>query len=458
MTRLSLGDLVDLEARLLEEQADSEEVRRSRYRQLGRRLSEQQPFPDDPGALLKALLRLDPRPDSLGRRFATALKLLQFGLAALGLLVGGGLALGVFQNTDRHPVNLLTVLVVLVGAQLVLLALLLIAIVPTDDNRASGPVQNLLLGAIHWILRRLGAADRLLALQDRLDAHRGLLKWTLLRATQVFGVAFNVGVLTCAYYRFASTDIDFAWSTTLRIEPETVQHWAKIVAAPWSWIKPSAMEPSLDLVVATQYSHLQGQYLHPRDPLSHLFAWYGFVLFAIFTYGFVPRLVFLMIASLRVRYSLADTPKNNVELARLCDWMREPVVSARPEGPEPAAHAVAAAPSGAEPPLPPSGSSVELLHGAPPGAAQILSSRYGWRFDPGSNLPLVAVVSAWEEPTKGQLRRFAELKGMLTNRLLVVGLIDTLGGEDARRDKIRGRWRRELRKVLDGTPVRVEAL
>jgi hypothetical protein len=454
MTRLNLGDLVDLEARLLEEQADPEEVRRARYRQLGRRLAETQPLPDDSGALLKALLRLDPRPDSLGRRFATALKLLQFGLVSLGLLVGGGLALGVFQNTDRHPVNLLTVLVVLVGAQLALLALLLLAILPTGDNRASGPVQHLLLGALHWILRRLGVADRLLALQDRLDAHRGLLKWTLLRATQIFGVAFNIGVLAFAYYRFASTDIDFGWSTTLRIEPETVQRWAKVVAAPWSWIKPSEMEPSLDLVVATQYSHLQGQYLHPREPFPPLFAWYGFVMFAIFTYGFVPRLVFLMIASLRVRYSLADTPRKNVGLACLCDWMREPVVNARPEGPEPAAHRVAAAPVGAEPPLPPPGSSVELLDGAPPEAAQILSSRYGWKLDPGSTLPRVAVISAWEEPTKGQLRRFS----MLRNRLLIVVLYDPSGKDDVRRAKIFERWKRDLPKAMDGTPVRVEAL
>jgi len=454
MTRLSLGDLVDLEARLLEEQADPEEVRRTRYRQLGRRLADSQPLPDDPGTLLKALLRLDPRPDALGRRFASALTLLHFGLATLGLLIGGGLALGVLQNTERHPVNLLTVLAVFVGAQLALLALLLLATLPTHDDRASGPVQNLLLGAIHWILRCLGVGDKLLALQDRLDAHRGLLKWSLLRATQAFGVAFNIGAIACAYYRFASTDIDFGWSTTLRIEPEIVQRWANAVAAPWSWIKPSSLEPSLDVVQATQYSHLQGTYLHPRDPHSPLFAWYGFVMFAIFTYGFVPRLVFLMIASLRVRYILADTPRNNVQLARLCDWMREPVVSTRPEGPEPAALSVAAAPAVAEAALPPPGSSVELLDGAPPAAKQLLIDRYGWKFDPGSTLPAVAVVSAWEEPTKGQLRRFANLRG----RLLVVALFDPSGRSDARRANILHRWKRDLPKALDGVQVRVEAL
>src|SRR5437868_14826883 len=100
MTPLSLGDLVDLEARTLEEQGDSQEVRRSRYRQLGRRLAEQAPLPDEPGALLKALLKLDPRPNPPGRRFESALRLFQSLLAILGLLAGGSLSLGLLHGSD----------------------------------------------------------------------------------------------------------------------------------------------------------------------------------------------------------------------------------------------------------------------------------------------------------------------------------------------------------------------
>lgn len=456
MSRLRLGDLLDLEARLLDEQGEPEDVRRTRYRQLGLRAAADAPLPGDNGALLRTLLRIDPRPDSLGRRFGAALNLLHILLAVGGLLFGGSLTLGIVQNTDRHPVNLLTVLGLLVGTQILLLLVLFIALFPTGDHRASGPVQHLLLGIVQAILRRFGVNDKVLALQDRLDTHRGLLKWTLIRATQVFGVAFNVAVLATAYFRFATTDIDFGWSTTLQLEPETVHRWAKAVAAPWSWISPSRMEPRLDTVLATQYSHLQGQYLRPSDTLNRIFAWYGFLLFAVFTYGFIPRLFFLMVASLRVRYVLADTPRNNLELARLCEWMRSPVLHTRPDGPEPAVLKTAPPPTGAEPALPPPGSTCELLDGAPPETARILSSRYGWTVGQGG--PLVAVVSAWEEPTKGQLRRFAELRGKLTNRLLVVGLIDTVGDNDARRDRIRGRWKRDLPKALDGVAVRVEAL
>ncbi|MBV8880329.1 MAG: hypothetical protein JO332_10215, partial [Planctomycetaceae bacterium] len=118
MTRLSPGDLVDLEARLLDEREESEQVRQTRYRQLGLRLAEKGPLPDGDGALLKALLRLDPRPDAAGRRFGTALTLLHALLALAGLLLGGSVTLGLLSNDGRHPVNILTALAVLVGVQL----------------------------------------------------------------------------------------------------------------------------------------------------------------------------------------------------------------------------------------------------------------------------------------------------------------------------------------------------
>jgi hypothetical protein len=460
MPPLSLGDLIDLEARILQEKDEPEEVRRSRYRQLGLRLAERGPLPEDPGALLGALLRLDPSPDSLGRRFAAALQLLQVGLAALGLLLGGSLTLGLLQNTGKDPVNILTVLAVLVGAQLVLLALLLVALFSPGSGRASGPVQHLLLGLVRAILRRLGVAGQVSALQERLDAHRGLLRWTLLRLTQLFGVSFNVAVIACAFFRFAVTDIHFCWSTTLPISPESVHRIARIFASPWSWMSPDRMEPRLSMVQATEYSHLQGKFVRTPADFSDLFAWWSFFVWAVFTYGLVPRLVVGLGAVLRVHRLLSETPRANVDFVRLAEWMRSPVVTTRAEGsgapPAPAAPGSDAA----EPPLPPAGSACELLDGAPAGAEQRLRERFGWTVSPGADGPLVAVVSAWEEPTKGALRRLGDLRGRLGNRMLVVGLLDPSpnGADDGRRERIRGRWKRDLPGALGGVRVRVESL
>jgi hypothetical protein len=212
------------------------------------------------------------------------------------------------------------------------------------------------------------------------------------------------------------------------------------------------------MVRATQYSHLQGHYLHYHDPILNMFAWYGFVLFAVFTYGFIPRFFFLMVASLRVRHVLADTPRNNVDLARIGEWMRSPVVTTRPVGPDPAPHTVPSGASADEPPLPPTGSRCELLDGAPAGAEQALRNRFGWSAGKGPDGPLVAVVSAWEEPTKGALRRLGELRAKLTNRILIVALFDSSPLDDPRRVRILDRWKRDLPRGLDGVRARVEAL
>lgn len=448
MSRLRLAELVDLEARLLEEQGEPEEVRRSRYRQLGRRLAEQAPIPQEPAGLLQALLRLDPRPSGPGRRFESALRLLQTLLAILGLLTGGAASLALFDNSGRHPVNVLTVLAALVATQLLLLLLLVAALLPRSEPRASGPVAHLLRSGLTGLLRKLGVAEQADAIQDRLDAHRGLLRWLLLRTAQVFGIAFNVGALACAFYRFAGTDISFGWSTTFQVDPAQVQRLTEALATPWAWLAGAAT-PSPELVRATQYSHLEGHYLAPSTGTAG--AWWPFLVVAVVVYGLLPRVAAFTLASVRVRSILDATPARNPDLARLAEWMGAPLVSTRPEGPDPAPYTPSARGADTEAPLPPRGAVCELLN---PDAAARLTERFGWTFAPGDGHPLVAVVSAWEEPTKGQVRRFQGRRG----RDLIVLLHDSQGRSDPRRDRILERWKRDLPKALDGVRVRVEPL
>jgi hypothetical protein len=451
MTRLSLADLVDLEARLFAEQGETEEVRRTRYRQLGRRLAEKGPLPAEPAGLLKALLQLDPTRDGPGKRFEAALRLLQTFVSFLGLLCGGSLSLSLLHYSGEHPVNVLTVLAALVGTQLVLLAILIVALIPRKDARTSGPVQHLLRAGLDWFLVRIGLAQHPLAVGDRLDAHRGLLRWILVRCAQIFGVSFNLAALAGCFYRFAFSDIAFGWSTTLPLDANDVRRITDAFAAPWSWFSHRGV-PTAELVRMTQYSHLDGRYvLHGANSRSLgpalVGGWWIYILFSLAVYGLLPRLLALEVAGWRIRRILAATPTRNEAFARICEWMRAPLVDTRPDGADPAPHVVSAAPTAAEPALPPSGTACELLDGD----AKVLD-RYGWTFGPGAERPLVAVVSAWEEPTKGQLRRFADHR----NRLVIVVLHDHSSKDDARRAKIRDRWKRELPKILDR--VRVESL
>jgi hypothetical protein len=452
MSRLSLADLVDLEARLFAEQGETEEIRRTRYRALGRRLAEKGPLPDSSAGLLKALLQLDPTRDAPGKRFEAALRLLQAFLSLLGLLCGGSLSLSLLHYSGEHPINVLTVLAVLVGTQLVLLAILLFAMIPRRDSRTSGPVQHLLRAGLDWFLVRIGLAQHPLAIGDRLDAHRGLLRWILVRSAQIFGISFNLAALAGCFYRFAFSDVAFGWSTTLPLDASDVRRITDALATPWSWISHRGV-PSSELVRMTQYSHLDGRYvLHGANSRSLgpalVGGWWAYILSCLMVYGLLPRLLTLEFAKFRVARILAETPTQNDAFARICEGMRAPLVDTRPDGADPAPLAVAPAPTAAEPALPPPGTACELFDGDP----KLLGDRYGWTFGPGTDRPLVAVVSAWEEPTKGRLRRFADHRG----RFVIVVLHDSSSKDDPRRAKIRDRWKRELPRVLDR--VRVESL
>jgi hypothetical protein len=465
MSGLGLADLFDLEIRVLEERRENEEARRTRYRNLGRRVTEQGASPDDPGAMLKAVLRLDPERRASGARFESALGLFQSLLAIAGILVGGSLSLGLLHYSGDHPVNILNVLAALVGAQLVLLLLLAVALLPRRRSSA-GPFQGFLRSILRKLVSRAmhdAAPERLRILEERLDAHRGLLRWLLVRATQIFGVAFNLAALAGCLYRVVFSDIAFGWSTTLHFDAQAFHSVAKALAAPWAWLFPHAV-PSIQLVEMTQYSHLEGKYLlrHAGERSIHpgiVGGWWPFLLLSIGTYGLLPRLVALTVASIRVGRILEGTPARNEEFRRLADWMGNPVVSTSASGADAAPPAPAADRAEPEPPLPPPGASLQVvLDGTPPISRESLDRLVrdrGWSGSGGASDPLLVVVSAWEEPTKGLQRLF---QGVPKERLVIVGLVNPGGSQDPRLEKIRERWKRHLRSTWGGLRLRVESM
>ncbi len=470
MSGLGLGDLFDLEVRVLEERRENEEARRNRYRNLGRRALEQGAKPEDPAALLRGMLRLEPQPRTAGAKFEAAVGAFQTLLAIAGILLGASLSLGLLHYSGEHPVNVLNALAALVGTQLVLLLFLLLALIP--KRRSHGFLRALLRKLVSRAMHD-AAPERLRVLEERLDAHRGLLRWLLVRAAQTFGVAFNLAALAGCLYRVVFSDVAFGWSTTLHLNATTFHAVAKALSAPWGWLFPNAV-PSLDLVELTQYSHLEGKYLlrHAGERSVHpsvVGGWWPFLLLSIGTYGLLPRLLVLSLSALRVRSILEQTPFRNEEFRRLVDWMKLPLLStSASESAAPAPPPAGGAPD-QEPPLPPPGTSCDVvLDGSPALSREALDrlvrERFGWTVSgvlaPGqaptsSEGPLLVVVSAWEEPTKGNQR---PLQGLPKDRLVVVGLFNPGEGGDPRLGKIRERWKRHLRSALGDRLLRVEAL
>jgi hypothetical protein len=470
MSGLGLADLFDLEIRVLEERRENEEARRTRYRNLGRRVLEQGVPADDPAALLRGMLRLDPERRTAGAKFEAAVGAFQSLLAIAGILLGASLSLGLLHYSGEHPVNVLNVLAALVGTQLVLLLFLLLALIPR--RRSHGLLRALLRKLVSRAMHD-AAPERLRVLEERLDAHRGLLRWLLVRSAQTFGVAFNLAALAGCLYRVVFSDVAFGWSTTLHFNAGTFHAVAKALSAPWAWLFPHAV-PSLDLVEMTQYSHLEGKYLlrhageRSMNP-SIVGGWWPFLLLSIGTYGLLPRLLVLSVSALRVRRILEETAARNEEFRRLADWMGLPLLSTSASEAAPAEAAAPAGPADAEPPLPPPGTSCDVvLDGIPALSREALDrlvrERFGWTVSgilapgqapgPGEG-PLLVVISAWEEPTKGNQR---PLQALPKERLVVVGLFNPGETGDPRLEKIRERWKRHLRSAHAERRLRVEPL
>lgn len=261
-----------------------------------------------------------------GRAVAQSLRTVRAVLVALGALLGWGTAVAVLHYDGREPVNVWNFLLVMVGVQLLLLALLLGSFLLPGIG---GGVP--LLGALRglaaatyprlagWLLRTTGrlnparaagmagrqetrdgtawsarsrrpqaeavrdeqapdgaCADRA---EDSLEQWRGLWHrlrsrrslyrkvepWTLLTLTQWFGVAFNVAALLSCLRLIAFSDLAFSWSTTLiQLDSGRFHEFVRALAAPWSWALTEAV-PSRALIDATRYVRLEGAYV-PAHP------------------------------------------------------------------------------------------------------------------------------------------------------------------------------------------------
>ena len=233
-------------------------------------------------------------------------------LAALGLVLGGSAAAALFRYTGEHPVNVLAVLAVFVGVQVLLVLLTVLLALPASWRRW--------VPGLAWAQDAVGAVSpgRLIALGVRLlpqaqreqvdrvvgrAAVHGRLygrveKWLVIRSAQVLGVAFNLGAIGAAVALVVGSDLAFGWSTTLQLPAERFTAVARALAWPWAWAWPDAA-PTGELVEATRY--FRGQAF---DPQVHG-GWWPFLVAAMVTYGLLPRVVLLAVATWRLRAAAA---------------------------------------------------------------------------------------------------------------------------------------------------------
>jgi hypothetical protein len=244
-------------------------------------------------------------------------------------------------------VNVVQVLVVFVGAQLLLLPPLGVVMLPRRWTRLV-PGFVTVQEALAWFSP--GQLIRLLArwlpekirqpltsaTQSGSPQSRQLgrvQKWAILFPSQAFAIAFNLGALAGCLYLITFSDLAFAWSTTLEPNPEGVHRLTGILSSPWAAFVPDAV-PSLDLIRETLYYRQTGV-SDLADP-SRWGQWWPFLVASMITYGLLPRLFLLALAGGQLHRSLrrafVEMPGVTVVLDRLtCELVSTQATS--PEAP-----------------------------------------------------------------------------------------------------------------------------
>ena len=161
--------------------------------------------------------------ESVGARLARFRTLLTLLMTVVGAAAGVTVALAAFHYDGSQPVNVVRLIALLVGLQLLFLlfTLLLIPGRVIGLRRLQDLVATITPGALAVsIFRRLARPPPELARLFDWHAARAsagrFAKWQLLCWSQVAAVAFNVAALATAIALVTFTDLAFGWSTTLQ--------------------------------------------------------------------------------------------------------------------------------------------------------------------------------------------------------------------------------------------------
>ncbi len=253
----------------------------------------------------------------------------------LAMASGAGLAWSFLSYSGKQPVNVSLFFLVFVGLQLCfLIALLLLWIyrrIRGFDLRSSFLLSlvNRGLSGLLFKVRKYGMnsmastkrarfAAALAAVRTRGKGYGDLFYWPLFLLFQLFGVAFNFGVLGVLLVKVASSDLAFGWQSTIQLSSTFVADLVRWIALPWSWLLGSGSYPDPSQVDGSRMILKDGFY-HLVN--SDLVSWWPFLCLAICSYGLLPRILLFIAGSVGRRRSLARItfrrPDHNQLLHRL---------------------------------------------------------------------------------------------------------------------------------------------
>lgn len=333
-----LAALVDLEAQLFADRTRSERELAARDAPIGRALRLQHESRTSLLAGWVSAMRARTSAPLPGGFVQAVWSQAKWVLAVVLFLVGMGAAAAVLQFTGDHPINVLVVLGVFVFAQLA--ALLLTVAFFALAAWAPGLFESLPLVVLartavvsSWrrVVRRPegGTDEKLGWVRGRRSLYSRVERNLLFVLLQQSAVAFNLGVLSSFLVAVTFSDLAFGWGTTLSIGAEQLHRACTALSVPWaSWLEGATVSP--ELVRATQYSRLEGDYVTAAEgagrALSMYGHWWRFLVVSIITYGLLPRLILLLHSKGMLRRTLDRMPPETPEVERLLMRLTAPSV------------------------------------------------------------------------------------------------------------------------------------
>ena len=242
--------------------------------------------PGDPVRRVRAWWRGVASDDGAGHgaRLDRLRTLVSVAMAALGGVTGVAVSLAAFSYDGSQPVNVVRLLALLVGVQLVLLLFTLLLL----PGRVPGlrHVQDLLAAAnpgawaaevFRKLARAVAGASHFFDRHAPRAATVRFAKWQMLFWSQTAAVAFNCAALVAAFALVTFSDLAFGWSTTLDADPCRCRaRSCESSRAPWATLAPGAV-PSAELVEQSQFFRLERGTVAASRPRA-LGAWWPFTI------------------------------------------------------------------------------------------------------------------------------------------------------------------------------------
>ena len=324
-----LEDAIDVPLWLDADRAEPLERRISRDRALAARLDRAHARPEALVRAWWAAVRSEP---ALGARLVAFRRVVVLALVVVGFVAGCGVAAAALRYDGTFPVNVPTVLALLVGVQVALILATLVVL--PAGRHGLGALQDAVAlfnpGAIAAAIAR-GLADMPESVAALFRWHRGrgsasrFAKWQLVRWAQSAALAYNAGVLATAFALVTFTDLAFGWTTTLALDSAAIESFTHALATPWAWLVPDAV-PSRELIESSRFFRLEHTMIEQRHGAAFT-GWWPFIVMSIVTYALIPRVALWIAAGNGVRRATRALLLEDANVTALLDRLQNPVVA-----------------------------------------------------------------------------------------------------------------------------------